>query len=598
LVVPLEPDAGMSEVFEAAKAIAQPFVRKHGDETTLQIKKNARKGRILIDIYRNRTRQTIIAPYSLRGVPGAPVSMPLNWEELETLPDSAHYHLRNAEEKIQSEGDAWEGIGGYASVLHTRRTAGEQTHVTPGSPYHKSPAQLAEYGKKRDFTKTPEPGSARQTDRGNNFVIHRHHATRLHYDLRIEQDGVLRSWAVPKGLPHRPGVKRLAIQTEDHPVEYLDFEGSIPKQEYGGGDMWIFARGKYTLTKEKKNGLYFRLESSALSGEYRMHKTSENQWLMEKTDQPQKDWLNDPVSPMNGNTTAAPPEGDYIYEIKWDGIRALFSLEDGRLRIHSRNRNDITEKFPELTEAAGSFRATCGLFDGEIVVLDETGKPDFQKVINRLKSSGSSAIQKMSRRNPVHCYIFDCLYLDGRSLVADPLARRQEWLADVIKKEMPFRLSETVDDGEALFEAAKKHHLEGIMAKKKDGRYLAGKRSDLWLKVKVRRTVDCHVIGYTKGKGSRDFYFGALHLAEKKEGAMKYRGKVGTGFNEQSMQQVYEELARLETAGKPDLEHIPDDAETVWVKPELIVEVNYARLSDNGLFKEAVFIKMRTDLIL
>ena len=158
---------------------------------------------------------------------------------------------------------------------------------------------------------------------GNAFVVHRHHATRLHYDLRLEQEGVLKSWAVPKGLPPRPGILRLAVSTEDHPLEYLNFEGTIPKGQYGGGRIWIFTRGKYEITQEKKNGFYFRLEGSEISAEYRMHHTRENEWLLERLDPPQVDWLRDPIEPMLAQSAAEPPDSeDYLYEVKWDGIRA------------------------------------------------------------------------------------------------------------------------------------------------------------------------------------------------------------------------------------------------------------------------------------
>lgn len=598
LVTPLLPEAEVEDVFEVTREIAQAFVQEYPEELTLQIKKNARKGRMLIDIYRNRSSQTIISPYSLRGRPGAPVSFPVNWDELPEIEHSSQYHLKNAFEKLESDGDAWEGIGRYAVSLHTRRGGKQKPDTLPDSPHRKTPEQLAEYSSKRDFTKTPEPGSGGHTSEGNRFVVHRHHATRLHYDLRLEEDGVLKSWAVPKGMPPRPGVKRLAVQTEDHPLEYLTFEGKIPKQEYGGGDMWIYALGKYFITKKKKNGLYFRLESAGFSGEYRMHNTKDREWLLERVDPPQKDWLNDSVEPMQGESVSVPPKDDYIYEVKWDGIRTLISLEDGQIRLQSRNLNDITVKFPELLEASNSFRATNGLFDGEIVVLDETGRPSFEGVINRLKSSGETAIQKLSKSKPVHCYVFDCLYLDGRPIVNEPFTRRYEWLADAIKKGSRYRLSEVMEDGEALFQAAQKYNLEGIMAKKKESKYFPGKRSSLWLKVKVRQTVDCVVVGYTKGKGGRSDQFGALHLAERSNGEMIYRGKMGTGFNEQSMKEIYRELEKLETVKKPRWENVPDDRNTTWVEPKLFVEINYGRLSANDLFKEAVFVRLRPDLSL
>ncbi|MEQ9413671.1 MAG: DNA polymerase ligase N-terminal domain-containing protein, partial [Cyclobacteriaceae bacterium] len=341
----------------------------------------------------------------------------------------------------------------------------------PSNKKHKTPEQLESYDKKRDFNKTREPLAKILEGGGSNFVVHRHHATNLHYDLRLEQDGVLKSWAVPRGLPPLPGIKRLAVKTEDHPMEYLTFDGKIPKGQYGGGDMWIYALGKYQITKNKKDGFYFRLSSKEMNGEYRIYNIKQKEFLLERVDTPQVNFLQDPIEPMLSDSASKPPLGDeYIYEVKWDGIRALISLEDGVIRIRSRNQNDITKQFPELNIPA--FRANCGLFDAEIVCLDKSGKPEFKKVINRLMSSGDNTIEKLSKSSPVYCYVFDCLYLDGRSIINEPLLKRKEWLKDALKKDTPYRTSEFVEDGQSLFEAAREHNLEGIMAKDKASRYL------------------------------------------------------------------------------------------------------------------------------
>jgi bifunctional non-homologous end joining protein LigD len=596
---PIEPRWDFHQVFEAAQLIAQPFVDANKD-TTLHIKKDARKGRVLIDIYRIRSGQSIVSPYSLRGRVGAPVSMPLKWEEIANLKSPLEYNIKTALEKVNAEGDAWEGIDAYAVELHTDRKAKPKAKKLPLNKKHKSPEQLESYEKKRDFSKTPEPAAKILEEAGTNFVVHRHHASRLHYDLRLEKDGVLKSWAVPKGLPPHPGVKRLAVQTEDHPMEYLKFDGVIPKGQYGAGEMWIYALGKYQITKDKKDGFYFRLSSKEVTGEYRIHKMKDKEWLMERVDEPQINYLKQNVHPMLAELGDEIPKGnDYIYEVKWDGIRALIALEDGQVRIRTRNDIDITAQFPELHNAEKSFRATNGLFDAEIVCLDSVGKPMFKKVINRMSANGESNIKSLIRSNPAYCYVFDCLYLDGRPLINEPLMQRKEWLKDAIKSgETSYRVSEMEEDGESLFEAAKEHELEGIMAKRKDGKYFPGKRSDLWQKIKVRQGCDCVILGYTKGKGERGITFGALQIAEKKGEELYYRGKVGTGFDDDTIKEILKTLKKLKEIRKPELKggKVVDEKITTWIEPVTIAEINYSKFTPDQMFREPVFVRLRPDL--
>ncbi|MEQ8364356.1 MAG: non-homologous end-joining DNA ligase [Cyclobacteriaceae bacterium] len=592
--VPIEPKWDFSTVFETAQSIAKPYVESKPKVLTLHIKKEARKGKMLMDIYRIRQGQSIVSPYSLRGRVGAPVSMPLTWDELANVKSPLEFNIRTALEKVLEEGDAWEGIDAYAVELHTQRKA-KPLKKLPSNKKHKTPEQLESYDKKRDFNKTREPLAKILEGGGSNFVVHRHHATNLHYDLRLEQDGVLKSWAVPRGLPPLPGIKRLAVKTEDHPMEYLTFDGKIPKGQYGGGDMWIYALGKYQITKNKKDGFYFRLSSKEMNGEYRIYNIKQKEFLLERVDTPQVNFLQDPIEPMLSDSASKPPLGDeYIYEVKWDGIRALISLEDGVIRIRSRNQNDITKQFPELNIPA--FRANCGLFDAEIVCLDKSGKPEFKKVINRLMSSGDNTIEKLSKSSPVYCYVFDCLYLDGRSIINEPLLKRKEWLKDALKKDTPYRTSEFVEDGQSLFEAAREHNLEGIMAKDKASRYLPGKRSDGWLKVKVRNTRECVIIGYNKGKGNRSDAFGGLHIAEYEKGELIYRGKVGTGFTDAAIKDTFKLIKKLKEIKKPVDVKVLDEKVSIWVEPKLFVEITFASFTPDKNFREPVFVRLRPDL--
>ncbi len=597
IVVPIEPKWTFAKVFEAVKEVAKAFVGSHSRSTTLHVRKEARRGKVLLDIYRNRTYQTIVSAYSVRGLPGAPVSMPLEWDKLPDIGGAADFTLRNVPDHVIRHGDVWEGMAAYATALHTIRKPASSKRKPVAALKEKTSGMLGEYAGKRRFGKTSEPPPVITVGEGDAFVVHRHHATRLHYDLRLEQAGVLKSWAVPKGLPPRPGIMRLAVQTEDHPLEYINFEGTIPKGQYGGGDIWIFARGKYEITREKKNGFHFRLEGGGISAEYMMHKTGEKEWLLGRADRPQVDWLQDPIGPMLAQSAGEPPErGDYLYEVKWDGIRAMVALDEGRIRIHSRSRRDITGKFPELLIPDRALRATSALFDSEIVCLDDAGKPVFQDVIHRMQQAGEDAISRARARYPAVCYVFDCLYLDGRPIVNEPLTRRRAWLEDAVKKNTPYRVSEAVYEGIGLFDAAVKMGLEGIMAKERNSTYRPGARVSQWLKIKNRQTMECVIVGYTRGKGGRLELFGALQLAVLQGDTLRYAGKVGSGFDERSMKELFGDLKKLRRVKRPVGEKPVDDAQTVWIEPELICEVQYSSLTKDGKLREPVFLRLRPDL--
>jgi bifunctional non-homologous end joining protein LigD len=598
IVAPIEPKWPFEVAREAATMIAKAFIEKHSSTTTLLIKKDQRKGRVLIDIYRNSTYQTIVSPYSVRGRQRAPVSMPLTWERLRSVQDPAEFNLQNAAGILLDEGDPWEAIGAYAVKLHTQRPKPSKSSSTPKSA-RKKDDPLADYARKREFTRTPEPGPVVRAGEGNAFVVHRHHATRLHYDLRLERDGTLKCWAVPKGLPPRPGIKRMAVQTEDHPLKYLDFEGTIPKGEYGGGDMWIFARGRYEITKEKKDGFYFRLESREWNDEYRMIHTKERDWLCERVAAPQIDWLRAPIEPMLAQSRSEPFDSpDFLYEVKWDGIRAMVSLDEGAITIRSRAQRDITNEFPELLIPDQAFRAACGLFDVEIVCLNEKGQPVFENVLHRLQHRNEAAIARARAKHPAVCYVFDCLYIDGRPIVNEPLERRRAWMKDSIKlPNAAYRPSETIDDGTALYEAAAAHGLEGIMAKERNSVYMPGKRTSHWFKIKTRRTIDCVIIGYTKGKGEREATFGALQLGLYKGKELVYVGKVGTGYNERAAKAILAELQKVKRGPRPIKSKPIDDAQTVWLEPELVCEVQYSSRVSTGNLREPVFVRMRPDKI-
>lgn len=589
LLTPIEAKYSFEECFQTAKKISSDFINKD-NRTTLHIKKESRKGRVLVDIYRNRPSQTIVCPYSLRGRRGATASTPITWEELDELNDLSYWNIQTTIERVLTHGDAWEQIRGWAVPLHTDKRAILEKELPPNKR-HKTEEQLTDYENKRDFNKTPEPFSSDNDAAGSRFCIQRHHASHLHYDLRLEQDGVLKSWAIPRGMPPVPGVKRLAVQTEDHPLKYLTFEGEIPKGEYGGGMMWVYATGRYEITKEKKNGFYFRLSGKQLSAEYRMHLMKNKEWLLERVDAPQINLLDQVMKPMLADASKRVPIGEYYYELKWDGIRALIYLNEGQLKIYSRNGNDITDQFPELNVPDQAFRINNAIFDSEIVCLDSEGRANFKKVIKRLMSKKNFEYE--SRRSPAYCYLFDCLYLDGRSLMNDPQERRRWWMIDSVRVgETNYRVSQVEEDGRALFAATKAHGIEGIVAKRIDAKYTPGKRSDAWIKVKVKETRDCHIIGFTKGEGERERFFGSLQLAEKQGDEFVYRGRVGTGFDDAMLKSLTKQFIDLVSAAKPIVTEAHEEKKTVWLTPSLMCEVEFSMITENGTFRDPVFKKL------
>jgi DNA ligase D-like protein (predicted ligase) len=417
----------------------------------------------------------------------------------------------------------------------------------------------------------------------------------MHYDQRLAENGVLRSWAVPKGLPPAPGVKRLAVETEPHPMEYLDWEGEIPKGQYGAGDMWVFARGNYRITKQKKDGFYFKLESPMIDQEFRIHRTKGKDWLLERVDPPEIDVATAQVPHMLTFTSQKVPLGDYVYEMKWDGIRVMIYVDEESMRITSRGKRDITKQFPELNEARKQLKCTQAILDGEIVVLDAKGKPEFKTTVGRMHKTNEHSIRTAMKTQSAFCYLFDVIYLDGCVVQKEPLHRRKAWLESIIRPVGAFRYSEHMDDGIALFEATKKMDLEGIVAKKRNSIYIPGKRTDLWVKVKNHNEMTCRIIGYTKGQGDRNPFFGALHLADAESDGIVYRGKVGTGFNEKIMAEIMKELKKLPQIRKPFKEKLDDDRQSTWVEPLLYCDVLYSSITPYGILREPVFQYLRED---
>ncbi len=599
IICPIHAKWTIETVVNTAKALAKEFQKKNKATTTLHIQKNARKGRLLLDIYRNHKGQTTVAAYSTRGKPNAPVSMPIHWNFLEKLEASNQFTIRNTFAFIDEYGLPWKDWKTTAVDLHTEKIATPPPHQPSKSTTDND--LLKSYEAKRDFTKTPEPNlkaSSNSNTANDQFVVHLHDATNLHFDLRLQADGVLYSWAIPKGIPAKVGIKRLAIQTEPHPIQYLDFEGIIPKEAYGGGEMWVFARGSY-LTKNKKNTKWtFTLNSKNLSGDYTIYRLKEDQWLLEKKSSSAKPALTEklPVPMLAESSKKLNLQPNYVYEIKWDGIRVLIIKEADTIKIKSRSGRDITVHFPEIVKDADQLKTESGIFDGEIVCVDAEGKPDFAKVISRMHSRGTDNILKKSKSNPAYAYLFDCLHFGGINICNEPLWKRKAWLKAALKKGKHYRFSEAIDDGQELWEAAKKMGLEGIMLKNKNAPYEPGKRCSHWIKIKFRNTQDYHIIGYTDGEGDRIKLFGALHVVEMVNDKMIYRGKVGSGFNQESMQHILLLLKQQGKSKKPIKDKIDEERKSHWINPGLVCEIEYASMTKNGTLREPVFLRLREDL--
>ena len=595
IYIPLVVDQTIDKVFEAFKKISQEYVAKNKNIVTLGITKKKRKGKVLLDIYRNHKSQTCAAPYTTRAREGAPISTPFRWEMMDQIKSSKQWNVRTIMDYLKEEGDPWENFYEFASELHTVRKA-----ISAAKEENKEPAKeeviddpvaaekLEKYDKKRNFKKTAEPTAEPVAGNDDRFVIQLHDATNLHYDLRLEQGGVLLSWAIPKGFPSRSGVKRLAIETEPHPVKYLTFEGVIPKGEYGGGTMWVFDTGKYEIKDQTKKKITFTLKGKLVKGTFTLVKTRDNQWLLSTKED--LDFGNYKVKPMLASMSKkVPSKKDYFYEVKWDGIRVIASIWHDEVKLLSRSGRDMTDRFPQIVQQLKDEMSHSAVMDGEIVALEANGAPNFAKVISRMHTSGKNNIERASKRIKTTLYAFDCMVLDGVNICNLPVEKRREWLRTLFDDREHLRYSNTFEDGDGLFAAAETMGLEGIMAKKRGARYVDGKRSENWLKIKVRHDDEATLIGYTKGKGDRSGSFGSLHLAKIEDGNYSYMGKVGTGYDHAMMKEIFAKLTALKKVKKPIKDKIDEESQTIWVEEAYTIKIQYASMTDNGTYREPVF---------
>jgi len=509
---------------------------------------------------------------------------------------------------------------------------------------------LSAYRAKRSADATPEPsGIVAAVPRGGHlFVVHQHAARQLHFDLRLEMDGVLRSWAVPKGPSRNQADKRLAVMVEDHPLEYGDFEGIIPEGNYGAGAVIVWDRGMWVPVEDPHAGL----EKGKLLFDLRGYKLK-GRWTLVKIKKSHKDWLlikerdaqmttgdgtvfpagsvlsGLPVEVLKARTDVAAPlraslerlgaprrklrakdvelmlaeprdepfsKPGWIFELKLDGYRMLASREGGEGKLTTRNGNDLSAAFPEVVRSLAALPYADLVMDGELVVYDDAGRPSFHRLGERARMSRATDVRRWSVEQPASLFLFDLVAAEGFDARGLPLVERKQLLRTVVPEVGPLRYLEHFEtDGVAVYAQVTKLGLEGIVAKKADAPYRAG-RSPAWLKVRAERTDDFVVVGFTRPKGSR-VGFGALHLAmyDRPGGALVYAGRVGTGFD---TGQLEEYAAALEGSRRPDPPcggAVPAGREHVWVEPRLVAEVRFLEWSPDGLLRQPAFLRFRSD---
>jgi bifunctional non-homologous end joining protein LigD len=485
------------------------------------------------------------------------------------------------------------------------RSVRQPSKSAPGARGTKG-RELKEYRSKRSFRHTPEPaGDRRPKGRGDGarFVVQEHDASHLHWDLRLERDGVLVSWALPKGVPDDPKENRLAVHTEDHPLEYIDFEGEIPEGEYGAGTMRVWDSGTYEAEKFESAKVIVTLHGERVSGKYALFQTKGKNWMIHRMDppvDPDTEPMPSGLRPMLARLAELPEnEGDYGYEVKWDGIRALLYSDHGHVRLESRTGRDITPQFPEVRKLGRELGSRRVVLDGEIVAFDAEGRPSFQRLQGRIHLASESAVRNRMRDVPATYMVFDVLYLDGRSLLALGYEERRELLAGL---ELDGASWQTPDhhlgEGGALLEASRRQGLEGIVAKRLGSRYEPGKRSGAWLKVKNVRTQDVVIGGWLPGKGRREGQVGALLVGyvEETDGEqrLKYAGRVGTGFDAAKMKMLAGLLEADQSEESPFDGRQPPK-ESIFVEPRHVAEVAFSEWTSAGTLRAPVFRGLRDD---
>jgi bifunctional non-homologous end joining protein LigD len=461
--------------------------------------------------------------------------------------------------------------------------------------------RLGTYKAKRDFGKTPEPkGARRKKADAARFVVQEHNARRLHWDLRLEHAGTLASWALPRGVPEHPDENRLAVRTEDHPLEYLEFHGEIPKGEYGAGTMTIWDRGTYEAEKFRDDEVIATFHGERVHGRYALFRTRETDWMIHRMDPPE-DPAYEPMPsnlrPMLARSGPLPPrEEQFGFEVKWDGIRTVLYSDHGHVELRGRNGTDFTPRYPEVRELARSLGSHRIVLDGEVVALDDDGRPSFERLQSRMHLASDSAVRRRMRDIPATYVIFDLLYLDGHMTMPLTYEERRE-LLDALELEGPAWRTPAYHRGEgkALLAATRDLGIEGVVAKKLDCPYQPGARASHWIKVKNVHTQDVVIGGWTPGEGGRTTSLGSLAVGVIEGGELVYAGKVGTGFTEQTLALVKRELEPLRRDASPFSGRQPPKG-TIFVEPRLVAHVEFREWTKSGTLRAPSFKGLRPDI--
>jgi len=589
------------QVSAVAHELARALEADHPDLVVSDMKKAKRVGKVLVDWSQNHWAKTTITPYSLRGRFEPTVAAPRTWRELSSK-TLKQLDYREVLRRVEQRGDPLTGLQPRAARGPSRIVIGDED--PEGDP-------LRRYRSMRDAARTPEPVPADRppASEGRSFVIQEHHARRLHYDFRLERNGVLVSWALPKGVPTDVRRNHLAVHTEDHPLEYGGFEGTIPAGEYGAGEVTIWDSGYYDLEKWRDDEVIVTLhgrKGGGLKGPRRLAlihtgggKDDQN-WLIhlmkpkaEASSTPSARSGGERPIRARGEARPVPPmlastgdghgdfdSGDWSYEMKWDGIRAIAVLNAGETRLYTRNGNDVTEVYPELAELGEAVHAPSAVLDGEIVALDARGRPSFGLLQKRMKLTRPAEIEAAMKRVPVQLMLFDLVHVGGRSLLRSPYSRRRDELAGIVETRPAGRVQlPPAFEGEldAALEASRRLGLEGVVAKRLDSGYQAGRRSPAWVKLKLHRTQEVVVGGWTTGRGRRADTIGSLLLGVPEDGELRYVGRVGTGFDDAELVELRRSLDGHRRKTSP-LVGVPrvEAREAHWVDPVLVGEVEFS----------------------